>query len=122
MLPLCEEQSVSVLIAGPFNSGILATGPVPGAKYDYQDAPVDIMEKASRISSICQRHDVALEAASLQFPLSHPSVTSVVPGAMTPHEVLANVSHMKATIPPELWSELKEEGLIAESAPLPASM
>ena len=122
MLPLCDEQGVSVLIAGPFNSGILATGPVPGAKYDYRDAPVDIMEKAGRISSICQRHGVALQAASLQFPLSPPRVTSVVPGAMKPHEVLANIAHMETAIPSELWSELKEEGLIAESAPLPANV
>ena len=122
MLPLCNEQGVSVLIAGPFNSGILATGPIPGAKYDYRDAPVDIMEKTGRISSICQQHGVALQAASLQFPLRHPRVTSVVPGAMKPHEVLANIAHMETPIPSELWSELKEEGLIAESAPLPASV
>jgi len=120
MLPLCEEQSASVLIAGPFNSGILATGPVPGAKYDYSDASADIMAKAERINAVCQKFDVALQAAALQFPLSHPSVTAVVPGAMKPEEVRANVAHMEASIPSELWTELKDEGLIAEASPLPA--
>ena len=121
MLPLCEEQGVAVLIAGPFNSGILATGPVSGAKYDYSDAPPQILEKAHNIDAVCQRHGVALQAAALQFPLGHASVSAVVPGAMKPAEVAANVAHLGAAIPDDLWVELKHEGLIAETAPIPAN-
>ena len=121
MLPLCEEQGVAVLIAGPYNSGILATGPVAGAKYDYSDAPSEILEKARKIDAVCRRHGVALQAAALQFSLGHPCVSAVVPGAMKPAEVEANAGHMAAAIPGDLWAELKHEALIAESAPIPDS-
>ena len=121
MLPLCADQGVGVLIAGPFNSGILATGPVAGAVYDYSDASMSILEKARNIDSVCQRHDVALQAAALQFPLGHPCVSAVVPGAVKPAEVEANVAHMAAPIPADLWAELKHEGLIAEAAPIPGA-
>lgn len=119
LLPLCESQGAGVLIAGPFNSGILATGPVDGAKYDYSDATTDILNKARAIDAVCQRHGVALQAAALQFPLSHPCVTAVVPGAVKPEEVTANVGHINAPIPAALWSELKHDGLISKDAPLP---
>ena len=121
MLPLCEEQCVGVLIAGPFNSGILATGPVAGAKYDYRDASKTVLDKARNINSVCQRHDVALQAAALQFPLGHPCVSAVVPGAIKPTEVDANVAHMAASIPSDLWAELKHEGLVVEAAPIPGA-
>lgn len=121
MLPLCAEQGVGVLIAGPFNSGILATGPVAGAKYDYSDASESILDKARNINSVCQRHDVALQAAALQFPLGHPCVSAVVPGAIKPTEVDANVAHMAASIPADLWAELKHEGLVVEAAPIPGA-
>ena len=119
MLPLCAKQGVGVLIAGPFNSGILATGPVAGAMYDYSDASKSILDKARNIDSVCQRHDVALQAAALQFPLGHPCVSAVVPGAVKPAEVQANVAHMATPIPADLWAELKHEGLVAEGAPIP---
>ena len=41
-LPLCEERGAAVVVGGGFNSGILATGAVEGAKYNYQPAPAEI--------------------------------------------------------------------------------
>jgi D-threo-aldose 1-dehydrogenase len=119
MLPLCAKQGVGVLIAGPFNSGILATGPVAGAMYDYSDASKSILDKVRNIDSVCQRHDVALQAAALQFPLGHTCVSAVVPGAVKPAEVEANVAHMATPIPADFWAELKHEGLVGEAAPIP---
>jgi D-threo-aldose 1-dehydrogenase len=119
MLPLCAKQDVGVLIAGPFNSGILATGPVAGAMYDYSDASKSILDKVRNIDSVCQRHDVALQAAALQFPLGHTCVSAVVPGAVKPAEVEANVAHMATPIPADFWAELKHEGLVGEAAPIP---
>lgn len=119
LLPLCQERDAGILIAGPFNSGILATGPVDGAKYDYSDATPEVLRKVRAIDAVCRNHDVALQAAALQFPLAHPCVCAVVPGAMKPEEVEANLTHFRAPIPAELWLELKHERLIAEAAPLP---
>ncbi|HTU53062.1 MAG TPA: aldo/keto reductase [Acetobacteraceae bacterium] len=120
LMPLLERKGVSILLAGPFNSGILATGPVAGAKYNYKPAPPAILEKTRRIEEICLRHSVTLAAAAIQFPLGHPVVAAIVPGAAHAGEVVANISLMSESIPADLWSELKHEGLLRKDAPLPA--
>ena len=118
-LPLCEKRDVGIILGGPYNSGILATGAVPGAKYNYSDAPEDILERVRRIETVCAAHDTPLIAAALQFVLGHPAVKTVVPGAVNAAEVQANVALMERTIPAQLWSDLRTEGLIRPDAPLP---
>jgi len=120
LLPLCEKKCMSVLLAAPFNSGILAMGPREGATYDYKPAPAPVLDKVRRIEAVCKRHDVELQAAALQFPLAHPRIASVVAGATRPAEVRENIARMAAPIPTALWQELKHEKLLAEAAPLPA--
>lgn len=119
LLPLAERQGSSFLLGGPFNSGILATGAVPGAKYNYREAPPEIQERVRRIEAVCGRHGVPLAAAAIQFPLGHPQVASIVPGAVRPEEVERNLELIQARIPPELWAELKAEGLLRPEAPVP---
>ena len=46
-LPLAERQGIGVLLGGVFNSGILATGSVRGAKYNYRDAPPHILAEVA---------------------------------------------------------------------------
>lgn len=116
LFPLVEEQQASIILGGPFNSGILATGTRPGAKYNYKPAPPDIMKRVDRIEAVCKRHGVPLAAAALQFPLGHPRVNSIIPGAASPEEVLQNAKLMSHPIPIALWQELKSEGLMAERA------
>jgi D-threo-aldose 1-dehydrogenase len=118
-LPLCEKRNIGIMLGGPYNSGILATGAIEGAKYNYVPAPADILDKVRRIEAVCRRHDVPLAAAALQFPLGHPSVTSMIPGAVSPAETKRNVELMAKMIPAALWAELKSEGLLAERAPVP---
>jgi D-threo-aldose 1-dehydrogenase len=74
-----------------------------------------------RIEAVCRRHGVPLPAAALQFPFGHPCVASVIPGGIKPEHVTGNVGHMKASIPGELWAELKHERLIREDAPVPGA-
>ena len=118
-LPLCIAKDVGIILGGPYNSGILATGAIPGARYDYVPAPPDILAKVKRISAVCAAHDTDLITAALQFPLAHPAVKTVIPGAATPDEVRQNVRIFEATVPPALWSDLKSEGLIRQDAPVP---
>lgn len=120
-LRLCRERGVSVVIGAVFSSGILATGPSEGARYRYAPAPGDVREKAARIRSVCDRHEVPLGAAALQFPLGHPTVVSVIPGANTPEQVRQNLAWLQHPIPPDLWNELKAEGLLAPDAPAPGT-
>ena len=119
LLPLCLERGIGIVIGGPFNSGILATGPTPGAFYNYDPAPSHILQRVARIEAVCRRHDVALAAAALAFPLAHPAVVSVIPGGQTPDEVRQNVERLAHPIPAALWGELKYEGLLHAEAPVP---
>jgi len=117
--PMCAERGVRVVIGAVFASGILATGPVAGARYAYAPASADILEKTRRIEAVCRRHQVPLAAAALQFPLAHPVVASVIPGVFQPAHVRANVGLYRHPIPAGLWTDLKAEGLLREDAPTP---
>ena len=121
LLPLAERQGFSLLLGGPFNSGILATGPTPAAKYNYKPAPSEIIERVKRIDAVCKRHEVPLAAAAIQFPLGHPRVASIIPGAVTAAEMERNADYMALPIPQALWSELKAEKLLVAEAPVPVS-
>ncbi|HVE50578.1 MAG TPA: aldo/keto reductase [Casimicrobiaceae bacterium] len=117
-MPDCERRGISVLMAAPFSSGILATGAKPGAMFFYTEAAPSIMERTRSIEAVCSRHRVALASAALQFPLAHPAIASVVTGMKTSAEVQANVAHMRSSIPAAFWEELKRERLIAAHAPV----
>lgn len=119
LLPLCVAKHISIFIGGPFNSGILATGARPGAKFDYREAPPDVMEKVQRIEAVCARHGVSLKSAALQFPLAHPAVTAVIPGARSVAEIEENFRAMNQPIPVDFWEELRTENLLPHEAPVP---
>ena len=115
--PRCIARGVGFVIGAPFASGILATGAAPGARYRYADAPPEIMAKVKRIEAVCTRHKVPLPAAALQFPLGHPAVAAVIPGALLPEHVARNVTAFRHAIPADFWAELKHEGLLRSDAP-----
>jgi D-threo-aldose 1-dehydrogenase len=118
-LPECLKRNVSVILGGPYNSGILTGGVKPGATHDYAAAPAPLIEKAQKIETVCQRHGVELGAAAMQFPLFHPALCAVIPGALSVTEVKQNVGRLSAKIPADLWSELKREKLLDPAAPTP---
>ncbi len=118
-LPECVKRNVSVILGGPYNSGILTGGVKQGATHDYVAAPAPLVEKAQKIEAVCKRHGVELGAAAMQFPLFHPALCAVIPGALSIAEVKQNVGRMSAKIPADLWSELKREKLLDPAAPTP---
>ena len=120
-LPLCQARGIGVVIGGPFNSGILATGAKPGAFYNYEPAPPAVLERVTRIAAVSASHGVPLAAAALAFPLAHPAVVSVIPGGQTLPEVRQNVALLSHPIPAALWRDLKGEGLLRWDAPTPAA-
>ena len=119
LLPLCQQKSISIIIGGPYNTGILATGAVPGAYYNYVPAPQPVLDKVCKIEAACARHNVPLAAAALAFPLHHPAVAAVIPGARSVTEIERNIATYHTTIPAALWRELKSEGLLRADAPTP---
>jgi D-threo-aldose 1-dehydrogenase len=118
LLPLCESRGVSVVIGGVFNSGILID-PVPGAHFNYLPADQALLAKARAIREICDKHEVPLAAAAIQFPLAHPRVCTVLMGARTIGELETDLSLFEVEIPPQLWADLRHEGLLGADVPTP---
>jgi len=119
-LNTASARGIGVMLGGVFNSGILATGPVPGAKYNYRPAPAEVIARVARIDAVCRAHGVALPVAAVHFPLGHPAVASVVLGAADPGEVERNVAALATAVPSALWRDLIAEGLLRADAPLPS--
>ncbi|MEV0251786.1 aldo/keto reductase [Nocardia sp. NPDC050712] len=107
LLPACEERDVSVVVGGPFNSGLLAN-PDEHAHYEYDEAPKEKVERARQLAEICKSHNVPLQAAALQYPLRHHQIASVLVGCKSPEEVTENLDFFGTDVPDSLWSELDE--------------
>ncbi len=118
LLPLCAKRGIAIIAAGVFNSGILAD-PSNKPKFNYSDAPGELVERAHRIGAVCERHGVPLRAAAVQFPLGHPAVSTVLVGCRNAEQVEDAVRMLETDIPSELWADLKRERLLAAEAPTP---
>ena len=118
-LQLCLEHNIRVVIGAVFASGVLATGATENAQYRYQSVPSVIREKVQKMQALCNQHGIALNAAALQFPLAHPAVAAVIPGANSPAQVQSNVAAFNTDIPPQFWHDLRAQDLLHPDAPLP---
>lgn len=118
-LPLCEQKGIAMLAAGVFNSGVLASGPQVGAKFNYKNAPPPVLDRVAKLDEVCRAHGVPLAAAAIQFPLGHPSVASVIVGAIDRSEIEQDAQLMATPIPRSLWDQLRSEGLLRQDAPIP---
>lgn len=116
-MPLAEARGIGVVIGGAYNSGILATGPRPGAWFQYEPAPPEILDRVARIEAVCGAHGVRLVDAAFRFPLLHPAVVTNVPGGQGPEEMASNLAAARAEVPSALWEALKAEGLMRPDAP-----
>jgi D-threo-aldose 1-dehydrogenase len=118
-LPLAVEKNIGIILAGVFNSGILATGPIRGAKYNYSDASPEILTRVAEIQKVCERHGVPLRRAALHFATLHPAVVTVILGAVKRSEVEANAAAINEPVPTALWADLKNAGLLDPAAHTP---
>lgn len=119
--PRCAARGASVILGGPFNSGILASG-VKGAGpvyYNYAPAPAEIIERVAQLEMVCEEFAVSLPAAALQFPLAHVQVVSVLAGFANRQQVQQAACWMEEIIPAEFWQRLQDLGLLHPDAPLP---
>jgi len=121
VLDLCHEHGIGVVIGGSFNSGILASGAVPGAMYNYEPASDKILDRVRALEAVCSDHGVDLAAAALQYPLGHPAVATVIAGAKSSAEIVRAKAMMDAEIPRAFWEQLLDSGLIPKGAPFPIS-
>ncbi|OPF83208.1 D-threo-aldose 1-dehydrogenase [Streptomyces antioxidans] len=117
LLPTAADQGVSLVVGGPYSSGILAGG----THFEYQDAPAHIIEKVARIKELAERHGVSVKAAALQFSLAHPAAAAAIPGATRPSRIAEDVAALDEAVPAAFWTELREAGLVSPLAPLPVA-
>lgn len=124
-LPRCIKEKSSIILGGPYNSGILATGVrKPGivAHYNYEPADEATIKTVAKIEDICQQFNVPLAAAALQFPLAHPAVVSVIPGLSSANRVQTTVEQMRVNIPSEFWQNLQDTGILPSDAHTPINI
>lgn len=120
-LPECDNHGAKIILGGAYNSGILATGTRGDvvARYNYEPAPLHILERVRRIETVCEAYGVTLAAAALQFPLAHPVVQCVIPGMGEPKRVSQTRELLNEKIPPAFWHQLVYENLLDPAAPIP---
>ncbi|NIA52940.1 aldo/keto reductase [Massilia sp. TW-1] len=116
LMDRCARAGTSVVIGGPFNSGILAGT----NKFNYEDAPRAVVERVQALAAVCREFDVPLQAAALQFPMAHPAVVSCIPGAQHPAQLRQNAAWFGQPLPAGLWDALRRAGLLDAAAPVPA--
>ena len=123
LLPLCLERGTRVVLGGPFNSGILATGTRPedgrSVYFNYVPAAPEVIARAAAIEDLCAAHRVPLKAAALQFPRGHAAVACVLAGARSVAELDENLALASFAIPASFWRDLRSAGLVAGDAPFP---
>lgn len=120
-LELCKDRDCGVVIFAPFNGGILVGGSKAAAnrsKFNYMAADDSIIERVAALEAVAEKHAVPLAAAALQFPLTHPAVSSVVCGVASPAELEQNCDLLETQIPLDLWRDLQERGLVSGSVPI----
>lgn len=115
----CRKRGISIIIGGPFNSGVLVRMGRADATYDYLAIPDAIRDRVTKLAEIAAAHGVTLGDAALQFCLAHPVVASVIPGARTAAEVQSHWQMVKAKIPPAFWDDLRSQSLLHPDAPTP---
>jgi D-threo-aldose 1-dehydrogenase len=121
LFPICEQQGVGIVLGGVYNSGVLATGPISGARFNYAPADAKVLARASQLQDVCRRHDVPLAAVALQFAYAHPVVVSACIGARDAKQQTRNAELFESNVPAELWDDLRAAGLIRSDAPIPQS-
>ncbi|MET8279277.1 aldo/keto reductase [Micromonospora sp. NPDC005174] len=117
LMPAAAAQGVDIVVGGPYSSGILAGG----THFEYQQAPAAIIEKVTRIKALAERYGITVKAAALQFVLANPATVAAIPGATKPSRIAEDVAALNETVPAAFWTALREEKLIADSAPVPAA-
>jgi len=115
----CAKRDVGIIVGTAFASGILATGAVPGARFNYEIASEEILDKVRRIEDVCTGYGVPLPAVALQFLLGHPLTASIIPGALEADHIRQARAWLDVDIPNGLWGDLVRAGLLPDDVPLP---
>jgi D-threo-aldose 1-dehydrogenase len=106
LLDVAAKRGVALLNAAPYGSGILAKGPDAYARYEYEEAPQELVEKVREMEGVCKEFGAPLAAAALQFSMRDPRVISTIVGMTRPERVGQTLELATHPIPDELWPAL----------------
>ncbi|MBE3636755.1 aldo/keto reductase [Mangrovicoccus algicola] len=99
LVPACRAAGTSLVLGGVFNSGILATGPVPGATYDYGPAPGEVLERVADLQARAGAQGLPLATAALHFAMRHPATAAVLLGTAKPASLRRNLDALATAMP-----------------------
>ncbi len=103
---VCVQHGVAALNAAPYGSGILAKGPNSYPRFRYEQAPDALIQRALAIEAVCQRYEIPLATAALQFSLRDPRIVSTIVGVSRPERLAETLAMAQVSIPVALWQEL----------------
>jgi D-threo-aldose 1-dehydrogenase len=106
LLDIATQRGVAALNAAPYGSGILAKGPDAYARYEYREAPQELVEQVRAMENTCGEVGIPLAAAALQFSMRDPRVISTIVGMSRPERVEQTLELAAHPIPDELWPML----------------
>ncbi|QDA36527.1 aldo/keto reductase (plasmid) [Paracoccus liaowanqingii] len=95
LVPRCRAAGTSLVLGGIFNSGILATGPMPGATYDYGPAPQQVLDRVAELQDQAAAQGIPLATAALRFARDHPAATAVLLGTANPATLRRNLEALR---------------------------
>lgn len=117
LFPLCIEKNIGVLARVPLDEGALtgniteATTFEPGDfrnHYFKGDRKRQVVERVSALKRDLGMRDGNLPEIALRFCISHPAVSTVIPGMRTPRHAESNCAIPdKGPLPPDVLATLK---------------
>ena len=119
IFPVARERNVTFVIGSSLNAGFISGSP----RYNYGktswNIPRQYIEKREKLRAVAAEFGVDLRTAALRFSTAPDVAAALVVGARSAEEILADVTSMQTTTPPDFWSELKRQKLIEQDAPTP---
>ncbi len=107
LIELARSRGIVVFNAAPFAGGALAKGAANAQRYVYQEATEETLAPVRRIESICERYDVPLGAAALQFSTRDKRIASTICGVSKPERIAQTLAWADWPIPDEAWKDLQ---------------
>lgn len=122
VFPAARQHNVKFVVGTALNAGFISGSPRFNYGKTSWNIPRPYIEKREKLRAVAAQFGADLRTAALQFSAAPDVAAALLVGAHTEAQILADVTSMQATVPPEFWSELKKQGLIEQNAPTPAGV
>ena len=108
MFDYADNKDIAILNAAPFAGGILAKGSSKMNKVSYMEVDKEGLMPVKNVEAICNKYNVPMGAAALQFSMEDKRVLSTIIGVSKPQRVEQTIEWASIKIPAEMKEELKK--------------